>query len=333
MSISPIVLFVALCAGTVLGQTQPPAPDDCLMNCMSNMYKNSPSVDAMKMMDIQNVKVGNTTAMCPRMNDTEKFDRSCGLIKDLIKCTTPCPDTPIKKLSMSAFKGPQFMCVDRVDDVKKNMPCLSTSCPDVQQQCVPKCGSVEGNAQKITTFMSQVHGNAPPAHAGTVPPGGQKDVDLSQITALVGDTCTTISCFMSCSEAPVTKACGKDAYLLQRDLIWTMFSSLAQSMSSLGLQTQWPDQCKALAGSASATGAAGAVTVAGAGTATLTPPPGTVGGSAPPAGTGTTVAHISGGEAKAGTTTKAPPATTAGSSALIPSVLFLVSLLALAFRR
>jgi len=330
MAIKFIVLFFAFCA-SAFGQQQP--SDDCLMACMNNLYKKSPSMDAMKMMDVQSVQVGNTTAMCPRMNDTSRLDTACSSLIDLKKCTDACPDTPIKKLTLSAFKGPQFICVDRIEDVKKNMPCLSEKCPDVQRTCIPKCGSVEGNTQKISDLMRKVHG----AGQATTPSsaGQNKDVDLSQITQVIGETCTTISCFMACSEGPVTKDCGKDAYLLQRDLIWTMFSGLAQSMSSMGLQTQWPDECKALSGSAgNATVVAGAHATATIVVGTAVPDKGT-GGTPPPA-----TPTPSGGDVKSGktTATEAPKKHCAnppcgGSATLVPSVLLLISVLVLALRK
>jgi hypothetical protein len=258
---------------------QPMAPDDCLMKCTNAHYQKSPRSDAMKMANVQKVKVGdNTTAMCPQIgkNETDTMEVTCAALIELKNCTDSCPDTPIKKMTMSAFKSQQFVCVDRFIDFKENMPCLSRACPDVQRACAPKCGTFESNAEKIVNLIHRVQGDGRPPAAGppgtNVTPAPAKDVDMSAITKAIADTCTAITCFTSCSEPMVTKQCGKDAFLFQRDFTWNIFSTVAQSMSSMGIQTQWPDECKALA-SGNATNAipSGGTTVSGPVAATTVP--------------------------------------------------------------
>jgi len=302
------------------------------------------------------------------MNDTSKLDKACGPLKDLMKCAEPCPDSDIKKMALGAYKFTKFMCVDRIDDLKKNLPCMSDSCPDIQRQCVPKCGSIEASTDRVGGLLRNVQGvpddsTSPPGHGGhgsTMPPNSGrtpgKDVDMSTIKKMVADTCTTIGCFMTCSEAPTTKACGKDAYILGRDIIWTMFSALAQSMSSLGIQDQWPAECQSVGLPVvvatvvpirgTGTPAAGSTippgttvppaTRAGTGTPAGTAPPagtGTPAGTAPPAA-GTTVAN---GSVKAVSVApikecKNPPCGSS-STTIISSFLILASISILFFRK
>lgn len=118
------------------------------------------------------------------------------------------------------------------------MPCLSSACDEVQRQCEPTCGSLDDSVRRLARIQQQVRG-----------PGSRSrgaDLDMPEIMQTVADNCQLVGCVGNCSQKPMTEKCGAEAYDLQRDTIWTMLSSMAQAMSSIGLNSIWPPQCQAL---------------------------------------------------------------------------------------
>lgn len=57
----------------------------------------------------------------------------------------------------------------------------------------------------------------------------------------------SIECYADCSRNATVSQCGQDAYNLEMQTVWTIFASMTQSMSSIGLSTPWPESCKTLA--------------------------------------------------------------------------------------
>jgi len=130
------------------------------------------------------------------------------------------------------------MCVERSEDFKKYMPCLTSIGDEVQKQCEPACGSLDESVRRLARIQQQVRG-----------PGSRSrgaDLDVPEIMQTVSDNCQLVGCVGNCSAEPMIRKCGRDAYDLQRDTIWTMLSSMAQAMSSIGLNSVWPPQCQAL---------------------------------------------------------------------------------------
>jgi hypothetical protein len=154
----------------------------------------------------------------------------------------------MKQMILVPLKSQLFMCLDRIDDFKKNIPCLPNNCPSMETACQPKCGSIESSANKLFKLLKN---QGPPmpfpgAQGSTAPPASTKELG-DAVTGM----CTVMSCYMSCGEPIMTKACGKDAFLLQRDYTWVTFSNMVQATSTYGTQTPWPNECNGLHGAAS----------------------------------------------------------------------------------
>jgi len=295
-------LVVALCMviGGCAGQSMMDFGGGCVIDCMQKFSEkaqplmgstaSSSASPSSLMMGSQDIQVGNTTVSCPApMNRTDmaKLDLICESAKDLMKCSDACPDDLIKNMTSAAFKPIKYMCVDKIDEVKKYGPCLSQACPAVQQTCVPKCGSMEEMAMKMKSSMSTGFGGgdedlfatttAAPQLAAALTTAASKflagsksgsnqssGIDSSfmddssssfvQILKMVGDMCSSLDCYMNCSKAPTIEKCGAEAFALNQDLMEMVFTTVNDMMSSFGMQDMLPTQCKALMGTTPATG-------------------------------------------------------------------------------
>jgi len=249
------------------------------MNCMKSFGEASGPNMKSSPIGSQKIKIGNLTESCPgpmNKSDVAMLDSMCGSVKQLLKCSDSCPDDMVKNLSSIGLIPMKFMCVDKFEDIKKYMPCLSETCPDIQRTCVPKCGSVNaltakfksiggggsngnvddpdgagdgggfggglgGGASSLFEMLSSGGGSK-----GSSSSAGGNPTSMSEITRAVGDMCTAIDCHVNCSKAPILAKCGKEAVALSEDLVKMIVDTLDRASIVLGFKDMIPDKCKPL---------------------------------------------------------------------------------------
>jgi len=256
-----IILAVGLCAMAQKTQAQTentgsgsPNDDDarCLEQCLDQLQQRAPSLDAASVLSIGHIRTGNTTVVCPKYN-AQMINTTCGPYRDATSCLDKCPNGALKTLSTSGFAPLQLVCVDRRNDFDQYMPCITENCPSVELMCQPKCGSFDDISNDIMNLISQIRGSASPADQANV------RIDPTNVTMIIDKACQGIECYADCSRNATTTKCGKEAYNLEMETVWTIFASMTQSMSSIGLTTPWPESCKTLS-ARSATWSKSAVT-------------------------------------------------------------------------
>jgi len=243
---SVLLILVGICClmqNVVSDDPEPPKNGDdganCLEACLSELQQRAPRLDAATVLSIGHIRSANRTVMCPRY-DARSMETTCGPYRNATLCFAKCPDGQMKTLSTSGFAPLQLVCIDRSDEFEKYMPCLSENCVSIESTCQRKCGSFDDLSKDIMQLLRQIRGTA--TNDQTV----NTRVDPANVTMIISKACDSIECFAECSQNPTTAKCGQEAYNLEMDTIWTIFASMTQSMSSIGLTTPWPESCKSL---------------------------------------------------------------------------------------
>jgi hypothetical protein len=197
------------------------------------------------MLNIQSIKLADGNVVeCPRMNDSVRLEKACGPYRTARQCIEQCKFSETKTNLLSTFAGLQFICIDRIDDWKGYMPCLSEHCVEIQGACAPKCGSFNYIIKQVVALLQEANDRR---FAQRDASKNSTALDVDRFSKVFADSCSRIYCFNHCSREMTNNFCGMGALALSEDIQWISLSSMFYSLRQWGVEIEWPVECKTLA--------------------------------------------------------------------------------------
>jgi len=187
-----------------------------------------------------------TTTAPPSPDETcdglniESIVHMCNAYLKADTCLQKCAKSITKETLINGF---DTICVKRIEDFKKHLPCYHKQCPTINKECgEQRCGSSYSDAsdqwlsfmrikaggesdlaQQNTTSRRRrkrgdengVAGDASNARVVQVRnPNSAGETDEESSVSIPNDTCKFVSCKVNCSRPTIEKECGTDAYEL-----------------------------------------------------------------------------------------------------------------------
>jgi len=167
----------------------------------------------------------------------------CSAYQKSGSCLGACVNSITKKVIIS---GLDYICVERLADFQKYMPCYKQRCSQMEEQCGSQCGKLTsaeddwwsqlGLSSKPTSSRRK---RADPLTTELPTTSGVEilttDSGIEDQTPDPSDTCQFVKCYVNCSRPIMEKECGKDAFELlkttSRILLSFVMTPLEQTWS------------------------------------------------------------------------------------------------------
>jgi len=177
---------------------------------------------------------GNNSHQFYSVVTEQSLDSFCKLYIPRQKEISKCENSTLKLYVTDGFAIFDFICIERLDDFKRELPCLQKVDDEIQQKCTPNCTDDKDAAEKFTKMG--------PSNA------------LSSVMSQDNDTlealahfCTHLKCLVRC-QTPIVKAkCGKPAVKLIHDGVRVTFKKLNELTVATSAQDSWPKECNRIA--------------------------------------------------------------------------------------
>jgi len=200
----------------------------CIFGCLDSFQR-------------KGVEDGPTTTETP-------LDKGCGAVDldsllDVCKaynvagtCLGSCVNSDTKKMIIN---GLDYICVRRLPDFKKYMPCFKEHCSSVEQVCGPVCGALSWaevqwwNQLGVDNKTSSADKSRRRRDADTETTPNYESTTSQQSEETSGDgddatnpvqMCTFVRCYTNCSQPTMEKQCGKEGFELLKQTAHILLS-------------------------------------------------------------------------------------------------------------
>jgi len=155
------------------------------------------------------------------------FDVMCNVMyKERMECIDDCPDGQLKFTYTDMASMPhKFMCIDRYEDFKQHLPCITSTCSGIEKTCKSEC-------QQYTVSFSDMYRT----QAAHLP------YNVSAAMETVKNGCSYASCYINCTTPLFEQKCSAKAATLQRDYVKQLTKMVTKFLSKSLL----PSSCQAI---------------------------------------------------------------------------------------
>jgi len=166
--------------------------------------------------------------------DPKDFQKLCDAYRPGRECLNACDTTDLKNAAIKGMGLLQFMCVDKYEEFKANLPCMNNASAEAELACKPNCSEFESSVARLEELSSN------------------RDLVVQltpqQLSSVLGGSCQYVDCLSRCGSPLTEKKCGKDVALLDEELVKHVFNSLRNTVTALGAGDQLPKACSKLGG-------------------------------------------------------------------------------------
>jgi len=206
-------------------------PDICVIKCLRSTEEH---LGGLQEEDKKNQSPLSPQSALNRDYDPKDFQKLCDAYRPGRKCLDSCDNTNLKTAALKGMALLQFMCVERFDDFKENLPCMNNASAAAEIACKPNCSEFEQAVNRLEELA------------------GNRDlvtqVSQQQLTRTLAGSCLYVECLGHCGNPITEKQCGKKVAELDEELVKHVFNSLRNTVTALGAGDQLPKECVKLSG-------------------------------------------------------------------------------------
>jgi len=240
-----IKIFLALLLLQVSScQEKPDQPDEedgietasCIFGCLDSFSR--------KGVEGPTATETSETSGCNGL-DLESLIGACNAYQQADTCLDKCVKSKTKDV---IIKGLQYICVDRLADFKKFMPCYKEKCSAVENECSTRCGMLStgetgwwnqlgitnNKVQSTDQKEDETTTDAATTSATVINSGDDTNQGSDPI-----DICRFVNCYINCSRPLVEKECGQGAYELLKVTSQILLSFVMTPIEQTSNGTLW----------------------------------------------------------------------------------------------
>lgn len=152
---------------------------------------------------------------------------SCSVYEKFRECTTKCPDDMTKNLTLQLVEPFEFICTDRIEDVKYYLPCIFDTCNKSHANCDRKCQHYK---ERLEHMPNENH-------------NATHREKILEIEKQLTHVCNYAGCSLTCMYSKIKRECGSGGAYLEREFIEEIFISI-QEFFSHAQGFKWPKACE-----------------------------------------------------------------------------------------